>query len=119
MVHQLLHHLASGYVRNVPDIRPGMTVRVHERIQEGEKERVQQFEGIVIAVHKGHVPTDRSFTLRRVASGVGVEKVYALHSPRIERIDVWKVAKVRRARLTFLRRVGGKAVRLEEKHVAE
>lgn len=119
MVHQLLHHLASGYVRKVPEIRPGMTVRVHEKIQEGEKERVQQFEGVVIAVHKGHVPTDRSFTLRRVASGVGVEKVYALHSPRIERIDVRKIAKVRRAKLTFLRRRTGKAARLEERHMAE
>lgn len=119
MMQAILHGQSKAFMKERPNILPGMTVRVHERIQEGEKERVQQFEGIVIAVHKGHVPTDRSFTLRRVVSGVGVEKVYALHSPRIEQIDVRKIAKVRRAKLTFLRRAGGKAARLEEQHIAE
>jgi len=111
----VIHGQSKAFVKERPEIRSGYTVRVHERIQEGEKERVQVFEGLVIAVHHGHVPTDRSFTLRRTVSGVGVEKVYALHSPRIERVEVRKIAKVRRARLMFLRRISGKASRLQER----
>ena len=114
MSQALLHGQSTAFIKERPDIRPGYTLRVHERIQEGDKERIQVFEGLVIGVHRGHVPTDRSFTLRRVVSGVGVEKVYALHSPRIERIEVRKIAKVRRARLNFLRRSSGKAARLQE-----
>ena len=106
---------AQSQVKARPDIRPGFTVRVHERIQEGGKERIQVFEGLVIAIHKGHTPTDSSFTVRRIASGVGVERVFALHSPRIEKIEVKKVAKVRRAKLFFLRGRRGKAARLSER----
>src|SRR3989344_7186732 len=76
----ILHRAATKFERPLPDIQPGYTVRVHERIQEGEKERIQMFEGLVINVHKGHVQTDRSFTVRRIVSGVGVERVFALHS---------------------------------------
>ena len=115
MTQAVLHGQSKAFIKERPEIRPGYTVQVHERIQEGEKERIQVFEGLVIAVHGGHVPTDRSFTLRRVVSGVGVERVYALHSPRIERLQVRKIAKVRRARLTFLRRISGKAARLHER----
>lgn len=115
MTQAILRGQSQVYIKARPDIRPGHTMRVHERIQEGEKERIQIFEGIVIGVHRGHVPTDQSFTLRRVVSGVGVEKVYALHSPRIEKLEVRKIAKVRRARLTFLRGAEGKAARLEER----
>lgn len=115
MTQAILREQSRGFTKERPDIRPGYTVRVYERIQEGEKERIQMFEGLVIAVHRGHVPTDRSFTLRRTVSGVGVEKVYALSSPRIEKLEVRKIAKVRRARLMFLRRVSGKASRLQER----
>lgn len=115
MTQAILHGQSTAFIKKRPEVRPGYTLRVHERIQEGEKERIQVFEGLVIAVHRGHVPTDRSFTLRRVVSGVGVEKVYALHSPRIEQIEVRKIAKVRRARLMFLRGVSGKASRLHER----
>ena len=115
MTQAILHGQSKAFVKERPEIRPGYTVRVHERIRGGEKERVQVFEGLVMAVHRGHVPTDRSFTLRRTVSGVGVERVYALHSPRIECIEVRKIAKVRRARLTFLRRISGKAARLHER----
>lgn len=115
MTQAILHGQSKAFIKERPEVRPGYTLRVHERIQEGEKERIQVFEGLVIAVHRGHVPTDRSFTLRRVVSGVGVEKVYALHSPRIEQIEVRKIAKVRRARLMFLRGVSGKASRLHER----
>lgn len=106
-------------MRSVPDVQPGYTVRVHERIQEGNKERVQIFEGLIIVVHKGHVQTDRSFTVRKVVSGIGVEKVFALHSPMIEKIEVKKIAAVRRAKLTFLRGRTGKAARMIERFTNE
>lgn len=98
-----------------PEIRPGYTVRVFERIQEGNKERTQIFEGLVIAVHKGLTPADSTITVRKVASGIGVERIYALHSPKIEKIEVKKVAKVRRAKLFFLRGRHGKAARMSER----
>lgn len=102
-------------MRERPDIRPGYTVRVHERIQESEKDRIQIFEGLVIAVHKGATPTDSTITVRRIASGVGVERIFLLHSPTIEKIAVKKVAKVRRAKLFFLRGRHGKSARLSER----
>lgn len=111
----ILHVQAKGFLRPVPQIAPGYTLRVHERIQEGEKERIQVFEGLVIAIHRGHVPTDASFTVRKVVAGVGVEKVYPLHSPNIARIEVKKVARVRRAKLNFLRGRSGKSARLSER----
>ena len=98
-----------------PDVRPGYTVRVHQRVQEGDKERIQIFEGLVIGVHRGHSITDCSFTVRRIASGVGVERVFALHSPLIEKIEVKKVAEVRRAKLNFLRGRSGKSARISER----
>lgn len=119
MPSHVLHDQAKQFLRSVPDIQPGYTVRVHERIQEGEKTRVQIFEGIVIGVHKGHVTTDRSFTVRKVVSGIGVEKVFATHSPSLEKIEVKKVAKVRRARLNFLRGRTGKAARMIERFTNE
>ncbi len=102
-------------MKKVPDIRPGYTVRVHEKIQEGEKERVQIFEGLVISVHRGHTPTDATFLVRRIASGIGVEKMFAMLSPVIDKIEVKKVAKVRRAKLFFLRGRTGKSARLSER----
>jgi large subunit ribosomal protein L19 len=98
-----------------PAVRPGFTVRVHQKVQEGDKERVQIFEGLVIGVHRGHSSSDRSFTVRRIASGVGVEKVFPLHSPLIDKIEVKKVAAVRRAKLNFLRGRTGKRARISER----
>ncbi len=115
MTSQLLHELAKPFMKKVPDIRPGYTVRVHEKIQEGEKERVQIFEGLVISVHRGHTPTDATFLVRRIASGIGVEKMFAMLSPVIDKIEVKKVAKVRRAKLFFLRGRTGKSARLSER----
>lgn len=115
MTSQLLHALAKKHSKMLPEIRPGYTVRVHEKIREGDKDRVQIFEGLVISVHSGHTPTDASFTVRRIASGVGVEKVFPMMSPMIDRIEVKKVAKVRRAKLFFLRGRAGKAARLSER----
>lgn len=110
---------AEKFLRKVPEIKPGYTVRVHEKIQEGSKERVQVFEGLVISVHRGHVPTDASFTVRKVVSGIGVEKVFPVHTQTIEKIEVKKVAKVRRAKLFFLRGRSGKAARLSERFTNE
>lgn len=115
MTSQLLHTQAAKFLRKVPDIAPGNTVRVHERIKEGDKERTQIFEGLIIGMHRGHTQTDASFTVRRIVSGVGVEKVFPLHSPMVEKIEVKKVAKVRRARLNFLRGRKGKAARMSER----
>lgn len=111
----LLHQQAKKHLRKVPALEPGMTVRVHEKIREGEKERVQIFHGLIIGIHNGHTPTDASVTVRRIVSGVGVEKVFPMHSPLIDKIEVKKVAKVRRAKLNFLRGRRGKAARMSER----
>lgn len=111
----ILSRAAAAFQRKIPEIRPGYTVRVSERIQEGGKERIQAFEGLVIAVHRGHVPTDATFTVRSRVSGVGVEKVFSLVASTIERVEVKKVARTRRAKLTFLRGRAGKAARLSER----
>ncbi|MFH0770702.1 MAG: 50S ribosomal protein L19 [Candidatus Peregrinibacteria bacterium] len=110
-----LHALQPALKKKHPDLKAGYTVRVHEKVQEGEKERLQVFEGLVIAVHKGMTSADASFTVRKIASGIGVERVYALHSPLIEKIDVKRVANVRRAKLYFLRGRSGKSARLSER----
>ena len=106
---------AEKMMRGRPEVKPGFTVRVHQKVQEGEKERIQIFEGLVIGVHRGHSPSDCNFTVRRIASGVGVERIFPLHSPMIEKIEVKKVAKVRRAKLNFLRGRSGKSARINER----
>lgn len=115
MTSGLLSALSARFVKARPDIRPGYTVRVFECIQEGGKERVQIFEGLVISVHKGATPTDSSITVRRIASGIGVERLFPLMSPKVEKIEVKKVAQVRRAKLFFLRGRAGKSARLSER----
>lgn len=93
-----------------PALRPGETVRVHVKVVEGEKERTQVFEGIVIGLSgKGNRAT---FTVRKVSYGVGVERIFPLHSPRIEKVEVVSRGKVRRAKLYYLRERSGKAARL-------
>lgn len=119
MTSQTLTKQAERFTKKVPEILPGYTVRVHEKIQEGSKERVQVFEGLVISVHNGHTATDRSFTVRKVVSGIGVEKTFPLMSPSIEKIEVKKVAKTRRAKLFFIRGRTGKAARFTERFTTE
>jgi large subunit ribosomal protein L19 len=119
MTSHVVHAQAQRFTKPVPEIKPGYTVRVHERIQEGGKERIQMFEGLVISVHKGHVPTDASFTVRKIVSGIGVEKVFALHSPVVEKIEVKKIAKTRRAKLFFIRGRSGKSARMIERFTTE
>jgi len=117
MVSILLHEQAKKYASRHAVIKPGYTVRVHERIhdEEGGKGRIQIFEGLVIGVHNGHVLSDRTITVRRIASGVGVEKNFPLSSRLVEKIEVKKVASVRRAKLNFLRGRTGKSARLSER----
>lgn len=110
----LLRSLAPATNANVPsDLRPGDTVRVHARIVEGERERVQVFQGVVMGLRGGGV--DRSFTVRRIAShGIGVERTFLANSPRVERVEILRRAKVRKSKLYFLRKYRGKAARLKE-----
>ena len=95
---------------NVPDFRPGDTVRVMARVVEGERERVQAFEGVVIRKRRGAV--NSNFTVRRVAHGIGVERTFLLHSPRLESVQVVRVGRVRRAKLYYLRERVGKNARI-------
>ena len=115
MTSVLIHDQAKKHLQKRPELAPGYTVRVHERIKEGEKERTQIFEGLIIAMHRGHSETDVTFTVRKIASGVGVERIFLLHSPVLEKIEVKKVAKVRRAKLSFLRGRSGKSARMSER----
>ena len=103
---------------DLPDFRVGDTIRVHVKIVEGEKERIQPFEGVVIRKKKGGIRS--SFTVRKISYGIGVERVFPTHSPRVDRIDVISRGKVRRAKLFYLRGLKGKAARIrsEKKQVA-
>lgn len=94
-----------------PDFRPGDTVRVHVRIKEGDKERIQVFEGVVIVRARGAA----TFTVRKVSYGVGVERIFPIHSPMIAKIEVKARGKVRRSRLFYLRELKGKAARIRER----
>jgi large subunit ribosomal protein L19 len=98
---------------DMPDFRPGDSVRVHIRIIEGNKERVQIFEGVVLRRRRGNMGA--TFTVRKISHGVGVEKTFALHSPRLEKVEIVSRGKVRRARLYYLRELRGKAARIKEK----
>jgi large subunit ribosomal protein L19 len=113
MSDQLLNALAPQPNENIPDLRPGDTVRVHARIVEGERERVQVFQGVVMRLRKGG--SNANFTVRRIAAhGIGVERTFLLSSPRVERVEILRRAKIRRAQLYFLRKYRGKAARLKE-----
>jgi large subunit ribosomal protein L19 len=95
-----------------PPMRSGDTVRVHVKVREGDKERIQIFEGMVIGLHRGG--TRATFTVRKVSFGQGVERIFPLHSPIIDKVEVVRGAKVRRAKLYFLRDLKGKAARMKE-----
>jgi len=98
--------------QDLPDFGPGDTVRVHVKVREGEKERIQVFEGVVIGRRGGSIR--ETFTVRKVSYGIGVERVFPVHSPSVAKIDVVRHGRVRRAKLYFLRELKGKAARLEE-----
>jgi large subunit ribosomal protein L19 len=95
-----------------PAMKSGDTVKVHVKVREGDKERIQVFEGIIIGMHRGGVRA--SFTVRKVSFGQGVERIFPLHSPTIAKVDIVRSARVRRAKLYFLRSLKGKAARMKE-----
>jgi large subunit ribosomal protein L19 len=99
--------------QNIPQFGPGDTLRVNVRVREGEKERIQAFEGICIARKGGGV--SETFTVRKVSSGIGVERIFPVHSPSLESIEVVRRGRVRRAKLYYLRALRGKASRIREK----
>ena len=100
---------------DMPEFRPGDTVKVHIRIIEGNKERVQVFQGVVIKRKRGTM--NATFTVRKISHGVGVEKTFALHSPRIEKVEMVTPGRVRRSRLFYLRERRGKAARIRERGI--
>jgi large subunit ribosomal protein L19 len=98
---------------DLPQFVPGDTVKVHVKIREGEKERIQVFQGVCISKRKG--TTNASFTVRKVSYGVGVEKIFPMHSPSIDRIEVITRGRVRRSKIYYLRKLRGKAARIRER----
>ena len=96
----------------IPDLRVGNTVKVHVRVKEGNRERIQIFEGTIIKVQGGGI--NKTFTVRRIASGVGVEKTFLIHSPAVEKVEVTRVGKARRAKLFYLRDRVGKSAKTRE-----
>jgi large subunit ribosomal protein L19 len=102
----------QGQLVERPKLRTGDTVRVHVKVREGDKERIQIFEGLVIGQHRGG--TRATFTVRKVSFSQGVERIFPVHSPIIDRVEVVRSAKVRRSKLYFLRQLKGKAARMKE-----
>ncbi|KFZ39760.1 MULTISPECIES: 50S ribosomal protein L19 [Thermoactinomyces] len=100
--------------KDIPQFRAGDTLRVHVRVKEGQRERIQVFEGVVIQRRGGGI--SETFTVRKISYGIGVERTFPLHSPRIEKIEVVRRGKVRRAKLFYLRERRGKAARIKELH---
>lgn len=118
MRQKAIHQIESRFLReDIPQIKPGDTVRVHLRIREGEKERVQVFEGVVLRV-KGQ-GARATFTVRKVSFGIGVERIFPLYSPRVEKVEIVSSGRVRRARLYYLRALSGKKARLRGRSVGD
>ncbi len=111
-----LQEIESAYLRtDIPDFRAGDTLKVHVKVREGGKERIQIFQGVVIG-RKGD-GTRESFTVRKISGGIGVERVFPLNSPMIDKVEVVRFGQVRRAKLFYLRSLRGKKARIEERRV--
>lgn len=111
--HKLIEAVTKSQLRDdIPTFRAGDTLRVHVRIVEGSRERIQVFEGVVIKRRGGGI--SETFTVRKISSGVGVERTFPLHTPKIEKIELKRRGKVRRAKLYYLRSLRGKAARIQE-----
>ena len=109
-----LNKIAPDQLRNdLPKFRSGDQIKVHVRVIEGDKERIQPFEGDVISIRGAGL--NRTFTVRKISSGVGVERIFRMHSPKIAKIDLLKEGNVRRAKLYYLRNLSGKAARIKSK----
>jgi len=110
----LIREVTQDYLKtDIPDFRPGDNVKVHVRLKEGDKERIQIFEGLVIARKHGGI--SETFTVRKISSGIGVERAFPLHSPSISKIEVARRGRVRRAKLYYIRNLRGKAARIKER----
>ena len=114
MSQQLIAEVTKGYLKSdIPAFRAGDNVRVHVRIKEGDRERIQVFEGLVIGRHGGGISA--TYTVRKISSGVGVERTFPLHSPMVAKIEVVRLGKVRRAKLNYIRKLSAKAARIKER----
>ncbi|HWO77934.1 MAG TPA: 50S ribosomal protein L19 [Bacillus sp. (in: firmicutes)] len=112
-MHPIIHEITKDQLRtDLPDFRPGDTVRVHVKVIEGTRERIQVFEGVVIKRRGGGI--SETFTVRKVSYGVGVERTFPVHTPKIAKLEVVRRGKVRRAKLYYLRNLRGKAARIKE-----
>lgn len=114
---KLLDQFNKSQLKDLPDIKPGDTIKVHQKIKEGDKDRIQIFEGIVIARKHGK-GINATITVRKVVEGVGVERIFPIHSPAIDKIEVIKRVKARRAKLYYLRTAKGTKARLKKKDFA-
>lgn len=110
---ELIAAITQGYLKEVPDFNAGDTVKVYVKIKEGARERIQMFEGLVIKRQGGGV--SETFTVRKISYGIGVERTFPVHSPSIDRIEVARKGKVRRAKLHYIRNLSTKAARIKEK----
>lgn len=116
--HDKVDQLMSSFVRDdIPDFAPGDTVKVHVKIIEGNKERIQVFEGVVIAIKHGGI--DRTFTVRKTSWGVGVERTFFVNSKKLDKIEVVRRGRVRRAKLYYLRQRAGKSARIKERRMTK
>lgn len=114
MSQQLINAVTKSYMKNdLPEFRAGDTVKVHVRIKEGDKERIQVFEGLVIGRRGGGI--SETYTVRKMSSGVGVERTFPLHSPMVAKIEVTRLGKVRRAKLGYIRSLSARAARIKER----
>ncbi len=113
MMNPVVQNVEDRQLRSIPDFQPGDSVRVHVRIKEGDKERLQAFEGVVIA--RKHSGVRETITVRKTSFGVGVERIFPLHASIIDRIEVTRRGRVRRAKLYYLRNLRGKAARIRER----
>jgi len=113
MMNPVVQNVETRQLRTLPEFQPGDTVRVHVRIKEGDKERLQAFEGVVIA--RKHSGVRETITVRKTSFGVGVERIFPLHASIIDRIEVTRRGRVRRAKLYYLRKLRGKAARIRER----
>ncbi len=114
MSQQLIKKVTESYMRNdIPEFRPGDTVKVHVKIKEGDRERIQVFEGLVIGRHGGGI--SETYTVRKMSSGVGVERIFPVHSPMVAKIEVVRLGKVRRAKLNYIRGLSAKSARIKER----
>jgi large subunit ribosomal protein L19 len=119
MSQQLIREVSAQHQKNnIPKLKAGLTVRVYQKIKEGNKERIQIFEGLIISL-KGTNGVSSTIIVRKIIDGYGVEKIFPVNSPNIDRIEVIKEAKVRKAKLYFMRERSGKSARLNERHLTK